>query len=92
MRLTLILTILIKPHGFSCIQHCLTYLHLLAFPFTISKLPFATKTTMTLKVQNRPKASAFGYAACTKHSNYLMSVSYLLLPYGTLSGAIKKRW
>lgn len=90
MRLTVLHTILTKPHGFSYIHYSLAYLHLLAFPFTISIFPFTSKTTMTLKMQNRPRASAFGYPACIKHSNYLMSVIYLLVPDGTLNGAIKK--
>lgn len=46
---------------------------------------------MTFKVQNRPRASAFVYKVGAKYSNNLMSVVYILLPCGTLYGAIKKK-
>lgn len=79
-----------EPHGFRCIQYCLACLHLPAFPFTISIFLFTSKTTMTLKVQDMPRASAFGYPARIKYSDHLMSVIYLLLPCGTLNGGIRK--
>lgn len=45
---------------------------------------------MTFKAQNRPRASAFVYKVGAKYSNDLVSVIYILLPCGTLYGAIKK--
>lgn len=46
---------------------------------------------MTFKAQNRPRASAFVYKVGAKYSNDLVSVIYILLPCGTLYGAIKKK-